>query len=69
MWQIRRTSRRRVRRDDGDSWGGDSDFVEIEASELSGMFAPPAWLRDLGILAWLLVGVAGCWSAPSGCWR
>ena len=59
MWQIRRTSRRRVRRDDGDASGGETDYVEIEASELSGMFSPPSWLRDLGILAWLLVGVAG----------
>jgi predicted PurR-regulated permease PerM len=33
-------------------------FVEIEAGELSGIFAAPAWLRDLGFSAWLLVGVA-----------
>ena len=59
VWQIRRTSRRRVRRHDGDSWDGDTDYVEIEASELSGLFAPPTWLRDLGVMAWLLVGVAG----------
>ena len=55
MWQLRRTSRRRVRHPDG----GDTDHVEIEASELAGMFAPPSWLRDLGSTAWLLVGVTG----------
>ena len=34
------------------------DFVEIDASELSGLFATPGWLRDVGFTAWLLVGVA-----------
>jgi predicted PurR-regulated permease PerM len=34
------------------------EFVEIDASELSGVFAAPAWLRDVGFTAWLLVGVA-----------
>jgi putative heme transporter len=32
--------------------------VDIEPSELSGTFAAPRWLRDLGFSAWLLVGVA-----------
>jgi predicted PurR-regulated permease PerM len=30
---------------------------EIDPAELSGMFSAPAWLRDLGFTAWLLVGV------------
>jgi putative heme transporter len=30
---------------------------DLDARELAGMFAPPTWLRDLGILAWILVGV------------
>ena len=30
---------------------------EIDPAELSGMFSAPAWLRDLGFSAWLLVGV------------
>jgi putative heme transporter len=34
------------------------DFLEIDASELSGLFATPGWLRDIGFTAWLLVGVA-----------
>jgi len=32
--------------------------IEIDPAELSGMFSAPAWLRDLGFSAWLLVGVA-----------
>jgi predicted PurR-regulated permease PerM len=32
--------------------------VEIESGELTGMFAAPGWLRDLGFSAWLVVGVA-----------
>jgi putative heme transporter len=35
----------------------DGDVVmEIEASDLSGVFATPRWLRDVGVTAWLLVG-------------
>ena len=59
MWQIRRTMRGRVRHHDGDPEDGDTEFVEIDTGELTGIFAAPAWLRDLGIMAWLLVGVAG----------
>src|SRR6516225_8739793 len=32
--------------------------VEIDASSLSRVFSAPVWLRDLGLLAWFLVGVA-----------
>jgi predicted PurR-regulated permease PerM len=35
----------------------DEEFVEIDARELSGLFAAPQWLRDLGFSAWLLFGV------------
>ena len=31
--------------------------VEIDASSLSRVFSAPMWLRDLGLLAWFLVGV------------
>ncbi len=34
------------------------ELVEIEPGELSGVFAAPGWLRDLGFSSWLLVGVA-----------
>ncbi|HSS75128.1 MAG TPA: AI-2E family transporter [Thermoanaerobaculia bacterium] len=33
-------------------------MIEIEPGALSGLFAAPKWLRDLGFSAWLLVGVA-----------
>jgi predicted PurR-regulated permease PerM len=40
--------------------GGDAgdEFVEVDPAELSGLFSAPAWMRDLGFSAWLLVGVA-----------
>ena len=59
MPRTRFTLRGRMRHESADAEreDGDTDFVEIEASELSGIFASPAWLRDLGIMAWLLVGV------------
>ncbi len=38
---------------------GDTAALDVEAEDLSGMFAAPNWLRDLGVMAWLLVGVAG----------
>jgi predicted PurR-regulated permease PerM len=34
------------------------EYIEIDPRELSGMFTAPQWLRDLGIVAWLIVGVA-----------
>jgi len=30
---------------------------DVSPTDLMRMFAPPAWLRDLGLLAWFLVGV------------
>jgi len=35
----------------------EDELVEIEPGALSGLFASPQWLRDLGFSAWLLVGV------------
>jgi putative heme transporter len=35
-----------------------SERPEIERGALSGLFAAPKWMRDLGFSAWLLVGVA-----------
>ena len=43
-------------RADGDV--ADGDVVEIEPGALAGVFAVPRWLRDLGWMSWLLVGVA-----------
>jgi len=48
------------RRGDGDGHAGPppqgATFVEIEPGELSRVFAVPSWLRDLGLMSWLLVG-------------
>ena len=35
----------------------DETVVRIDASSLSRVFSAPMWLRDLGLLAWFLVGV------------
>ena len=51
-----RPTRGRVRQQGAN---GETEFVELEPGELSGIFAAPGWLRDLGVMAWLLVGVAG----------
>jgi putative heme transporter len=55
--RLRFRGRLRHRRGDGRERPDDPEFVEIEATELSGLFAAPGWLRDLGLMAWLLVGV------------
>jgi putative heme transporter len=36
----------------------DEAVLEIDPAELTGAFAAPGWLRDLGVLSWLLVGIA-----------
>jgi putative heme transporter len=48
-------SRRVIREQQGDGQG--AEFVELAPGELSRVFSAPAWLRDLGIMSWLLVGV------------
>jgi putative heme transporter len=37
---------------------GKDGVIEIERGALSGIFAAPKWLRELGFSCWLLVGVA-----------
>lgn len=57
---MRRRIRTRLRRSPaqpGEAGRGE-EYVEIDPAELSGLFAAPSWLRDLGIASWLLVGVA-----------
>ena len=34
------------------------DYTEIDVGGLTGVLAAPRWLRDVGLTAWLLVGVA-----------
>jgi predicted PurR-regulated permease PerM len=50
-----RTRRRVIREQPSDGEG--TEFVELAPGELSGIFTAPAWLRDLGVMSWLLVGV------------
>jgi putative heme transporter len=53
-----RRLRGRLRHRGGGRDGGDEpELVEIEPGALAGVFAAPTWLRDLGVAAWLLVGV------------
>jgi putative heme transporter len=49
--------RLRRRREGGPAKPAEADYVQIDTSELSGMLAAPGWLRDVGMSAWLLVGV------------
>jgi hypothetical protein len=49
--------RGRLRRLRGAEGQEENQFVEIDPSELAGLFAAPGWLRDGGFTAWLLVGV------------
>jgi predicted PurR-regulated permease PerM len=58
MKRRRAILRGRLRRSGRGGAGAGDEVVEIEPSELSGIFAAPGWLRDLGFSAWLLVGVA-----------
>jgi predicted PurR-regulated permease PerM len=41
----------------GDDRAEEPTVVQIDATSLSGVFSAPMWLRDLGLLAWFLVGV------------
>lgn len=54
----RRPIRGRLWRPGRESAPPEEEVVEIDPAELSGIFSAPAWLRDLGFSAWLLVGVA-----------
>src|SRR4051812_43860151 len=51
--------RRRVVQEEGGagSPGGEATFVEVGPDQLARVFAVPSWLRDLGLMAWLVVGV------------
>jgi predicted PurR-regulated permease PerM len=49
---------RHQERPDGDHAArADDEVVEIDATELTGVLNTPTWLRNLGLSAWLLVGV------------
>jgi putative heme transporter len=36
----------------------EAQVIQLDVDELSAVFSAPRWLRDLGLAAWLLVGVA-----------
>ena len=44
--------------EDGEPSRKGGDYIEIDPRELTRIFAAPPWLRDVGLTAWLLVGVA-----------
>ncbi|HET8862242.1 MAG TPA: AI-2E family transporter [Solirubrobacterales bacterium] len=50
--------RGRLRRPGREGAAGEDEVIEIEPGALSGIFAAPKWMRDLGFSAWLLVGAA-----------
>jgi putative heme transporter len=56
MWRRRVLHERHGHRDGAGSPGGEATFVEIDPEGLSRVFAVPAWLRGLGMMAWLAVG-------------
>lgn len=57
MSERRAIFRGRLRRPGRESAGGEEDeVIEIEPGALSGIFAAPKWMRDLGFSSWLLVG-------------
>lgn len=58
MSERRAILRGRLRRPGREGAGAEGEVIEIEPGELSGLFAAPQWLRDMGFSAWLLVGVA-----------
>ena len=52
---MRARLRRRTR--DAEPRRPEDDYIEVDVAELTGVFAAPRWLRDVGLTAWLLVGV------------
>jgi putative heme transporter len=49
--------RLRRRKGDGDQGRSEEEFVEVDPADLTGVFDAPSWLRSVGVMAWLLVGV------------
>jgi putative heme transporter len=41
----------------GEPGGSETHYIEIEPGQLSRVFSVPGWLRDIGLMSWLLVGV------------
>ena len=58
MSERRISFRGRLRRPERENAPAEDDVIEFDPGALSGLFAAPKWLRDMGFSAWLLVGVA-----------
>ncbi len=58
MSERRTLFRGRLRRPGREGPAAEDEVIEIEPGALSGIFAAPKWMRDLGFSSWLLVGVA-----------
>jgi putative heme transporter len=58
MSERRISFRGRLRRPERENAPAEDEVIEIDPGALSGLFAAPIWLRDMGFSAWLLVGVA-----------
>jgi predicted PurR-regulated permease PerM len=58
MSERRAIFRGRLRSPGAGGAGEEDEVIEIDPGALSGIFAAPKWMRDLGFSAWLLVGVA-----------
>jgi putative heme transporter len=55
---IRGRLHRRAQGDEGGERRPSDEYIEIDPGELSGIISVPDWLRNLGLLSWLLVGIA-----------
>ena len=55
MWRRRVLHEEHGNQDAAASPGSEATFVEIDPARLSRVIAVPAWLRDLGLMSWLLV--------------
>ena len=51
--------RGRLRRhgDERDASAPEDEYIEVDPGELTGILSVPGWLRDVGLMAWLLVGI------------
>lgn len=58
MSERRISFRGRLRRTERENAPAEDEVIEIEPGALTGLFAAPKWLRDLGFSSWLLVGAA-----------
>ena len=55
---IRGRLRRSQGGEDGPAGTGEAEYIEIDPAQLTGIIRVPQWLRDVGLMAWMLVGVA-----------